>query len=61
VRGTTLAEGAARVAEYRAREGDVWDVTAAARQVAKLEHHRLLEASEEARDRQQGGPEAGGG
>src|SRR4051794_9586970 len=32
-RGATVTAGAERVAEYRARHADVWDVTAAARQV----------------------------
>ena len=59
VRGTTLGGGAERVTAYRERQSDVWDVTAAARQVAKREYHRVLEISEDVLDRRQGGPEMG--
>jgi hypothetical protein len=50
-RGTSLAAGAVRVAEYRDRHGDVWDVTAAARQAAKLDAHRASEIAELPDDR----------
>lgn len=41
-RGATLDAGAVRVAQYRALGVDVWDVTAAARQVAKGDYHRAV-------------------
>lgn len=46
-RGASLAAGAERVVTFQQRHGDVWDVTAAARQATKHDYHRALELSEE--------------
>jgi hypothetical protein len=47
-RGATLDIGAARVAQYLRLGADVWDVTAAARQVAKQDYHHSVRIAADA-------------